>query len=108
MTVKEFVDNFNKKKNEKKATTNHKSFDKLIRNTPTKSLEDLKKEGDEAYAEKIASDASLLEAYKAKKLKSKENIKQARYLLAKEKEKEEKEKAAQAEKVAASIEVVEG
>ena len=69
MTAEEFVKNFNKKKNEKKGSTNLKGFNKLIRHTVSKSLDDLKKEGDEAYAVKMASDASILEAYKDKKLK---------------------------------------
>ena len=91
MTVEEFVDNFNKKKDNKKASINNKSFDKLIRHTVSKSLDDLKKEGEEAYEIKLVSDQSILEAYKAKKLKSKKLIKQAKYLASKEKKDAETE-----------------
>lgn len=78
-----------------------KNWDMLIKNTKKLSLEDLKKEGDEAYAKKEATDASILAAYEDKRLKSKALIKKGKYLASKKKEDK-------AEQIAASIEVVEG
>ena len=74
-----------------------KNFEHLIRNTQSKTLEELKKEGDELFATKQAQDASLLAAYKEKRLKSKEAIKQAKALL-KTEEKAAAKKAKTSEK----------
>ena len=70
-----------------------KNFENLINNTKSKTLEELKKEGDELFAAKQAHNASLLDAYKTKRLKSKSAIKQAQTLLKAEKKAQEKAKA---------------
>ena len=54
--------------------------EKMIKNVKTLTLEELKKEGDKAYADRQARDAALLEAFNNKKLKSKRLIKEAQFL----------------------------
>lgn len=66
-----------------------KNWETLIKNTKKLSLEDLKKEGDEAYAKKEATDAFILAGYEDKKLKSKALIKRGKLLASKKKEKAE-------------------
>jgi len=63
-----------------------KNWDSLIKNTKKLSLEDLKKEGDEAYMKKEAVDSFILTGYENKKLKSKALIKKGKLLASKKKE----------------------
>ena len=86
-----------------KGNLSMKNWDMLIKNTKKLSLEDLKKEGDEACAKKEATDAFILAGYEDKRLKSKALIKKGKLLASKKKEDKEK-----TEQIAASIEVVEG
>ena len=62
---------------------------KIIRNTRSKSYEDLKKDANALYEAAEARKASLLQAYEDKKLKSKALIKEAQSI------KKEKEQAAE-------------
>ncbi len=64
----------------------------LIRNTRSKSYEDLKKECNAAYAAEETRKANLVQAYEDKKLKSKSLIKEAQAI--------KKEQAKAAEKAA--------
>ena len=66
--------------------------DRIIRNTRSKSYEDLKKDANAAYEAAEARKASLLQAYEDKKLKSKALIKEAQAI--------KKEQAKAAEKAA--------
>lgn len=65
---------------------------RIIRNTRSKSYEELKKEANAAYEAAEARKASLLQAYEDKKLKSKALIKEAQAI--------KKEQAKAAEKAA--------
>lgn len=62
----------------------------IIKNIKRKSYEDLKKSADAAFDEKAKYDAQLLQAFKDKKLKSKELIKEAQLLKKAEDKKLEK------------------
>lgn len=69
---------------------------KIIKNTRSKSYEDLKKESNAAYEAAEARKANLLQAYEDKKLKSKALIKEAQAI-----KKAQAEKAAKKNKNAA-------
>ena len=69
---------------------------KIIKNTRSKSYEDLKKESNAAYEAAEARKADLLQAYEDKKLKSKALIKEAQAI-----KKAQAEKAAKKNKNAA-------
>lgn len=56
------------------------NFAKLIKNTKTLSVKDLKTESKALYATKLAEEDKLIEAFDNKKLKSKEAIKRAIYI----------------------------
>ena len=60
-----------------KTKCNSTKFAKVIRNTKSLDAEALKKAGNEAYAEKIAAEDSLVAALEANTLKSKSLIAQA-------------------------------
>lgn len=68
---------------------------KIIKNTRSKSYEDLKKESNAAYEAVEARKADLLQAYEDKKLKSKALIKEAQAI-----KKAQAEKAAKKNKAA--------
>ena len=63
-----------------KNSENLARMDKIIRNTKTPTAKELQAEAEVLYAKREQSNASLLEAYEDKKLKSKKLIKRARGL----------------------------
>jgi hypothetical protein len=67
----------------------------LNMNFKTKSYDELKKEGDQLYAEKVAREDHLVEAFNAGKVKSKDAARQAKSII-KRREKEAAEAAAKA------------
>lgn len=78
-----------------------KVFDTMMRSTKSKSIDELKKEGENLYAKKMAKEDSLLEAYKEKKLKSKALIREAKKIKA-QRAKARAERKAKKENVANS------
>lgn len=83
---------------QKSAAKANNKIDKIVKNAKTLSAEDLKKQSEKNYAEKVAAENDLVTAYKEKKLKSEALIKKAQELVkAKEKtsKKENAEVAAQ-------------
>lgn len=71
---------------------NRKNFEKAIRTTKSLNLFDLKEKGEKSYAEKIARENALIDAYENKLLKSKELIKEAKALKStRDKEKKQPE-----------------
>ena len=75
-----------------KDAVNEAKFNKTIRNTKKKTLDQLQKEFDDAFSKQKANEESLLAAYEGKILKSKTLIKRAAK-LAKEKEQLNKKNA---------------
>ena len=69
--------------------SNDKHFNKTIRNTKTLTVDELKKESANSFAQKQAENDSILAAFEDKRLKSKALIKRATEL------KKAKEKAAE-------------
>lgn len=69
---------------------NEQEFSKLIRNTKTLSVLDLKKESEKLYDKQVSEEDRLLDAFANKRLKSKAAIKKA-LKLKKLKNAEEKE-----------------
>lgn len=66
--------------------TKKMKIDNIIRNVKTLSIEDLKKQSEVNYNEKVSRENSLINAYKDKKLKSETLTKEAQALMkAKEK-----------------------
>ena len=83
VTIGEMIDKAVVQKSVTKA--NHK-IDNIIKNTKTLSSEELKKQSEQNYANKVAADEALVAAYKENKLKSEALIKEAQALIkAKEK-----------------------
>lgn len=68
---------------------------RIMRTTKTYTEEELKKNSDKLYAEKIATEDRLVELYGEKKLKSKRLIREARIII---KRREEEAKKAEAKK----------
>ena len=67
-----------------------KSYNKLMAKTKTKSIYELKKEGDELYAKKLAYEDRLIQLYNDNKLTDKVLIKEVKNLIAKREDKKEK------------------
>lgn len=65
----------------------NKAVNKMLRNTASKSVADMKKESDALYEAQVAREDSLLAAYEEKKLKSATLIKEAKGIVAARKEK---------------------
>ena len=68
--------------------------DNFIRSTKSLKVEELKKAGDEHYAQQVSKEDALLDAFENKRLKSKELIKQA-IKIKKDRAKVEAKKAAE-------------
>lgn len=68
--------NFDKKKSEN-PLRDSKRFNSLIAKTEKKNVEQLKKEGEELFAQRKAEDAHLLDAFDRKVVKDKNAIKRA-------------------------------
>ena len=75
-TTIETVNSVPKSETKAEKTRRVKNFNKLIDNTKSLDLKDLKKHGDDLYATQKNSDEALLQAFEDKKLKSKKLIKQ--------------------------------
>lgn len=76
-TTIETVNSVYKAETKTEKTHKIKNFNKLIDNTKSLKLEDLKKHGDNLYTTQKNAENDLLQAYNDKKLKSKKLIKQA-------------------------------
>lgn len=72
-------------------STKEKTFNRMIATTKSLTIKELKKEGDDAYADRIAAEDKLVKALKEKKLTDKVKIAEAKKIIAK-REKEEKSK----------------
>jgi outer membrane cobalamin receptor len=70
----------------------NKNFEKMMKEKPM-TFDELKKQGESLYLDKIAQEDHIVALYEEKKLKSKNLIKKARDIKAKREEQEEKEKA---------------
>ena len=68
--------NFDKKKSEN-PLRDSKRFNSLMAKTEKKNVEQLKKEGEELFAQRKAEDAHLLDAFDRKAVKDKNAIKRA-------------------------------
>ena len=75
-----------------KINNKSRNFDKIIRNTKTPSLEQMKKDSEDAFIKQSHENEALLDAFANKKLKSKAAIRRA-LRLKKEAEKAEKKDA---------------
>ena len=69
----------------------NKNFEKMMKEKPM-TYDELKNQGDSLYSKKVAYENQIVTLYDEKKLKSKNLIKEARYIKSK-REEEEKEKA---------------
>ena len=67
-----------------------KNMNLLIKKTPSLSVQDMKKAGNELFDKAQKEDEQLLAAFEAKKLKSKRLIKKAEHLLSQKKTKVDK------------------
>lgn len=76
---------------ERRAAT--RSFDNLIRNTESLSLEDMEKQAKESYRKNKEREDSLVQAYNDKRLKSEKAIAEAKEIIKARKKAEEKRKA---------------
>lgn len=75
-----------------KETKTHRIKKDICRKVEKKTLEQLKKEGDELAEIAKFEEEKLLEAFKAKRVKSKEAIKKAKSIIAAREKKEKKQK----------------
>ena len=69
----------------------NKNFERMMKEKPM-TYDELKNQGDSLYSKKVAYENQIVTLYDEKKLKSKNLIKEARYIKSK-REEEEKEKA---------------
>lgn len=69
----------------------NKNFERMMKEKPM-SFDELKKQGESLYSKRVAYEDQIVTLYDEKKLKSKNLIKEARYIKSK-REEEEKEKA---------------
>ena len=100
-TVLETVNDRKNPITEEQKKRNRKNFAKAIKNAEDarlkdvdKDLERLKKEGEDLYWTRFNEEEKLLDAYKNKKVKSKEAIKRAKKLIKDRAEAEKKKKVA--------------
>ena len=78
---KEWKEIYNNKIGTSKDKT--KEYNRLMATTKTKTIYDLKKEGDELYAKKLAYENHLIDAYNNNKLTDKVLIKEVKNIIAK-------------------------
>jgi hypothetical protein len=69
----------------------NKNFEKMMKEKPM-TFDELKKQGESLYSKRVTYEDQIVTLYDKKKLKSKNLIKEARYIKSK-REEEEKEKA---------------
>ena len=65
------------KKTREESIHDDKRWNKLIRDTKIRTIEQMKKDADKSYLKRETAEADLIMAFNAKKLKSKQMIKQA-------------------------------
>ena len=86
------------KKTREESIRDDKKWNKLIKGTKIRTIEQMKKDADKSYEEQVAADDNLIQSFDDKKLKSKQMIKQAIRIKkireqAEAKKKEEKKEA---------------